>query len=221
MSAYRRDAHPSVFKRPIQEEEKHHISGRDCKKNLFHRSPCSGDCRVLRAVVRSSEPPCSRVSPFLLVYLCGLGGGSGAPGVDLEGFGVVGCARGRRRLIISSSSLRIGGVWVVGGPLQVFSHLSVWRLTDGGFGVLLGFGLRALCSGHQTLALFSAGGLQWVAWELCKVGLRALLTVVLVAAHCGSLRLPLHSSELPAVWRSSPLSVLHLLCAGSLAHLRL
>ncbi|WZZ68484.1 hypothetical protein YC2023_079854 [Brassica napus] len=62
-------------------------------------------------------------------------------------------------------------------------------------------------------ALFSTGGLQWVAWGICKVGLRALLTVVLVAAHCGSLPLPLHSSELPAVWRSSPLFVLHLLCA--------
>ncbi|KAG2295764.1 hypothetical protein Bca52824_042433 [Brassica carinata] len=88
---------------------------------------------------------------------------------------------------ISSSSLRIGGAWVVGGPLQVFSHLSGWLVTDGGYGVLLGFRLRALCSGHQTLALFSTGGLQWVAWGICKVGLRALLTVVLVAAHCGTL----------------------------------
>ncbi|KAG2277061.1 hypothetical protein Bca4012_042659 [Brassica carinata] len=33
---------------------------------------------------------------------------------------------------ISSSSLRIGGAWVVGGPLQVLSHLSGWHVTDGG-----------------------------------------------------------------------------------------
>ena len=38
---------------------------------------------------------------------------------------------------ISSSSLRIGGAWVVGGPLQVLSHLSGWHVTDGGYGVLL------------------------------------------------------------------------------------
>nr|VDD29875.1 unnamed protein product [Brassica oleracea] len=32
------------------------------KRNPFRRSPCSGDCRVLRAVMRSSEPP-ALVSP--------------------------------------------------------------------------------------------------------------------------------------------------------------
>ncbi|CAF2125608.1 unnamed protein product, partial [Brassica rapa] len=87
-------------------------------KTLFRRSPCSGDCRVLRAVVRSSEPPA---------------------------------------LVSLRSSLCISVV-----------SAEVWRVTDGGYGVLLGFRLRALCSGHQTLALFSTGGLQWVVWGLCK-----------------------------------------------------
>ncbi|KAF3526233.1 hypothetical protein F2Q69_00051191 [Brassica cretica] len=175
-------------------------------------SPCSGDCRVLRAVVGA---PCSRVSLFLLVYLCVVSAEEDGAVSSYRSLPLAWSFSPVRFFFsqISSSSLRIGGAWVVGGPLQVFSHLSGWLVTDGGYGVLLGFRLRALCSGHQTLALFSTGGLQWVAWGICKVGLRALLTVVLVAAHCGSLRLPLHSSELPAVWRSSPLSVLHLLCA--------
>ena len=51
------------------------------KRNPFRRSPCSGDCRVLRRLPRPPcsravvGAPCSRVSPFLLVYLCGLGEG--------------------------------------------------------------------------------------------------------------------------------------------------
>ncbi|KAG2296311.1 hypothetical protein Bca4012_002239 [Brassica carinata] len=58
-----------------------------------------------------------------------------------------------------SSSLKLGDVWVVGGPLQVFYHLSGWRVTDGVYGVLLGCRLGALCSNQLVLALFSTGGL--------------------------------------------------------------
>ncbi|CDY40937.1 BnaC06g30750D [Brassica napus] len=87
------------------------------------RPPCG------RAVVGA---PCSRVSPFLLVYLCV---------VSAEEDGAVSSYRSlhlawsfspvRVFSQISSSSLKIGGAWVVGGPLQVFSHLSGWRVTDG------------------------------------------------------------------------------------------
>ncbi|KAF3582064.1 hypothetical protein DY000_02035072 [Brassica cretica] len=70
-----------------------HLSNNRVKLRQFS---CFGDCRVLLSVVRSSESPSSCVSPLLLVFLCGLGGGlarqnpsfrfrSSAPGVDPEG----------------------------------------------------------------------------------------------------------------------------------------
>ncbi|CAH8344443.1 unnamed protein product [Eruca vesicaria subsp. sativa] len=75
------------------------------------------------------------------------------------------------RFFRSYSSLKFGGAWVVGGPLQVFSHLSGWRVAEGGYGVLLGFRIGAVCSGLLALALFSIGGLWWVAWRLHRLGL--------------------------------------------------
>ncbi|KAF2538260.1 hypothetical protein F2Q68_00019846 [Brassica cretica] len=96
------------------------------KRNPFRRSPCSGDCRVLRAVVRSSEPP-ALVSPCSSLCISVVSGRvtrsssrfrSGAPSVDLEGFGVVGGARGRRCLIVplSSSCLELQSGWAPSSP---------------------------------------------------------------------------------------------------------
>ncbi|KAF2580961.1 hypothetical protein F2Q70_00008598 [Brassica cretica] len=66
------------------------------------------------------------------------------------------------------NGMRIGTKWkVVGGPLQVFYHLSGWRMTDGVYGVLLGVArkLRRLCLGFS---LRCSGGSVAVIALLCS-----------------------------------------------------
>ncbi|KAH0875500.1 hypothetical protein HID58_072862, partial [Brassica napus] len=94
-------------------------------------SLCSGDFRVLRAVVRSSEPPALVSLRFSLCISVWSRRRDGAVSSYRSLHLAWSFSPVRVFSQISSSSLKIGGAWVVGGPLQVFSHLSGWRVTDG------------------------------------------------------------------------------------------